>query len=105
MLQLLISLISAASGAIAGIVQWHIFTKDPLLEKPFGAHLDDLRLHWRMAIAAMIVVSALLAAVYDGIVVLKTTPSAFLVSWIVVVALQSRRELDETKSSPPRNEG
>lgn len=83
--------IAVASGGIAAAIQWRIVTRDSSLEKPFVAHLEELRLHCWIAIAVMLVISALLILVQDWFEVLSRVPKAFFFSWFGVMCCHLRR--------------
>lgn len=103
MQQLLICLVAGTLGAIAGFMQWRFYMTDPSMKKAIGTHLADLRLHWLIAIAATLVVAGLLAVVLDWLQVLRWSPSAFLLSWIGAVALNSWRFLHTSPADSTRN--
>jgi len=104
MQELLTCLISGASGAITGAIQWQIYIRDPELKKSFRAHLEDLRLHWLIAVAVMLVVAGFLAIVQDWHQVLKWVPMAFMLPWVGVVVFKSWRFLRASPSSSTSNQ-
>lgn len=83
--------IALASGGIVAVIQWRIFTTDSSLKKPFIAHLEELRLHCWIAIAVMLVISALLVLVQDWFEVLSRAPKAFFFAWLGVMCFHLRR--------------
>jgi len=100
MQRLSICVIATIFGAVAGVVQWRLFMKNPSLKKTINRHLDDVRFHWQIAVLGIISISACLTLIYEWRDVLKCVPMSFTLSWGSVIFLLGWRFMSTVPPDP-----
>ena len=78
--------IAAALGLIMGFIQLRVFASTPDT-MPFSEHLECLRTHFRVALAALAVILFFVFAYDPRIEFLQSTANAFVLCWVAGIAL------------------